>query len=156
MEKGWQAGMSDASGNNERMVFLYDSTRVIRLDEIREVGFPPTVVERISLEGVVGHFAGFDRSPYLASFQLRGLLLSVQLVNVHLFYGSASRTDLERRALETAAVAKWTDLRHKSPYLGAREVITLGDLNMPKPRRDGGNVVYDALTSAGLVTPPHW
>jgi hypothetical protein len=27
MGKGWQAVMSDASGNNERMVFLYDSRR---------------------------------------------------------------------------------------------------------------------------------
>jgi len=155
MGKGWQAVMSDASGNNERMVFLYDSTRVIRLDEIGEIGFPPTAVDRIRLEGVKGHFAGFDRSPYLASFQLKGTPLSVQLVNVHLFYGSSTRGDIERRALETAAVAKWTDLRHRSPYLGAREVIALGDFNMPKPTRDGGNVVYDALTSEGLVTPPH-
>ena len=73
MGNGWQAVMSDASGNNERMVFLYDSTRVIRLDEIGEIGFPPTVVDRIRLRAVSGHFAGFDRSPYLASFQLRGL-----------------------------------------------------------------------------------
>ena len=34
-------------------------------------------------------------------------------------------------------------------------MIALGDFNMPKPRRDGGNIVYDALTSRGLVTPPH-
>lgn len=26
---------------------------------------------------------------------------------------------------------------------------------MPKPRRGGGNVVYDALTSKGLVLPGH-
>jgi len=64
-------------------------------------------------------FAGFDRSPYLASFQLTGLPLSVQLVNVQLFFGSDATRGRERRALETAAVAKWTDLRHKSRYLGA-------------------------------------
>jgi endonuclease/exonuclease/phosphatase family metal-dependent hydrolase len=155
MGNGWQAVMSAAGGNNERMVFLYDSTRVIRLDEIGEIGFLPTVVDRIRLHGVRGHFAGFDRSPYLASFQLKGLPLSVQLVNVHLFYGSEARKDIERRALETAAVAKWTDLRHRSRYLGAREVIALGDFNMPKPRRDGGNCLEDAATSAGLVTPRH-
>ena len=155
MGNGWQAVMSDASGNNERMVFLYDSTRVTRLDEIGEIGFPPAVVDGIRLHGVRGHFAGFDRSPYLASFQLKWAHLSVQLVNVHLFYGSEARRDIERRALETAAVAKWTDLQHRSRYLGAREVIALGDFNMPKPARDGGNIVYDALTSAGLVTPAH-
>ena len=116
---------------------------------------PLTVVDGIRLHGVRGHFAGFDRSPYLASFQLKWAHLSVQLVNVHLFYGSEARRDIERRALETAAVAKWTDLQHRSRYLGAREVIALGDFNMPKPARDGGNIVYDALTSAGLVTPAH-
>ena len=78
------------------------------------------MADRIRLHGVRGHFAGFDRSPYLASFQLKGLPLSVQLVNVHLFYGSEARKDIERRALETAAVAKWTDLRHRSRYLGPR------------------------------------
>lgn len=26
---------------------------------------------------------------------------------------------------------------------------------MPKAKRDGGNIVYDALTSRGLVTPKH-
>src|ERR1041384_1181366 len=98
MGSGWQAVMSDASGNNERMVFLYDSTRVIRLDEIGEIGFPPTVVGRIRLKGVNGHFAGFDRSPYLASFQLKGAHLSVQLVNVHLFSGSGAREGPAPRA----------------------------------------------------------
>jgi len=92
--------MSDASGNDERMVFIYDSARVTRLDEIGEIDFPPTVVDRIKLKGVKAKFAGFDRSPYLASFQLTGLPLSVQLVNVHLFYGSEARKDTERRALE--------------------------------------------------------
>ena len=39
MGKTWQAVTSDASGNNERMVFLYDLTRVIRLDEMGQIGF---------------------------------------------------------------------------------------------------------------------
>ena len=35
-------------------------------------------------------FEGFDRPPYLAAFHLVGTPLSVQLVNVHLFFGSPS------------------------------------------------------------------
>ncbi|HEV8357140.1 MAG TPA: hypothetical protein VGQ17_10290 [Gemmatimonadales bacterium] len=82
--------------------------------------------------------------------------LSVQLHNVHLFFGSDSeKADIERRALETRAVARWTALRNKSRYAGARELIALGDFNMPKTRKDGTNIVYSALTSGGLVTPAH-
>jgi endonuclease/exonuclease/phosphatase family metal-dependent hydrolase len=156
MGGAYQIVMSDASGNNERMVFLYDSAKVIRLDEIGEIAYPPAALGKIKLKGSTASFTGFDRTPYLASFQLRGKPLSVQLVNVHLFYGSAADpADIERRALETIAVAKWTLARQKSKYLGAREVIALGDFNMPKPKPDGGNIVYDALTSGGLVLPPH-
>lgn len=72
-------------------------------------------------------FAGFDRSPYLGSFTLSHSSLSVQLLNVHLFFGSDGMADVERRALETAAVAKWAALRSQSPYAGARELIALGD-----------------------------
>ena len=34
--------MSDASGNNERMAFLYDSAKLILLEEIGEIAFPPS------------------------------------------------------------------------------------------------------------------
>jgi hypothetical protein len=61
----------------------------------------------------------------------------VQLVNVHLYYGSESPRDVERRTLETVAAARWTALRTKSRYAGARELIALGDFNMPKPGSNG-------------------
>jgi hypothetical protein len=100
-------------------------------------------------------FRGFDRPPYLASFWLRGTRLSVQLLNVHLFYGSESPEDIERRALEI----------HPAPVRAAGPPrYQVGDpathsvragLRMPKDRRDGGNIFYDALTSRGLVLPEH-
>lgn len=46
-------------------------------------------------------------------------------------------------------------LRNKSRYARARELIALGDFNMPKTRKDGTNIVYSALTGGGLVTPEH-
>jgi endonuclease/exonuclease/phosphatase family metal-dependent hydrolase len=90
----------------------------------------------------------------MASFKANERL-SVLLINVHLFYGSSARKDIERRALETAAVARWAAGRRRSRFSFAREVVAVGDFNMPKPARDGGNIVYDALTQEGLVTPPH-
>jgi len=147
--------MSDAGGNNERLVFIFDGRKLARLDEIGEIDLPPARAAAVRIDGVRQRFAGFDRNPYLASFQLNGTPLSVQLVNVHLYYGSEAPRDIERRSLESVAVARWTALRRKSRYAGARELIALGDFNMPKPRRDGSNAVLAALASGGLVIPPH-
>ncbi len=50
--------------------------------------------------------------------------LSILLVNVHLIYGSERKVDIERRALETAAVARWAWLRAASEELrSARSVV---------------------------------
>jgi endonuclease/exonuclease/phosphatase family metal-dependent hydrolase len=148
--------MSDAGGNNERLVFIFDGTKLSLLDEIGEVAFAPSMAQAVTLPGVSQSFTGFDRAPYLASFNLIGTPLSVQLLNVHLFFGSDSdAADIDRRALETTAVAKWTAERNKSKYAGARELIAVGDFNMPKAHKDGTNIVYSALTSRGLVTPTH-
>ncbi len=155
MGRRYRVVMSDAGGNNERLVFIFDGRKLERLDEIGEIAYPPSRAATVRMKGVRRQFAGFDRTPYLASFQLTGTSLSVQLVNVHLFYGSDTRADVDRRALESLAVARWTALRNKSKYAGAREVIALGDFNMPKPRRDGTNPVQGALASGGLVIPPH-
>ncbi|MGE3600909.1 MAG: hypothetical protein AB7N70_35785 [Dehalococcoidia bacterium] len=151
----YQVLMSDAGGNNERLVFIYDRRKLGLLDEIGEVSISPSRAKSVKLDPEGAPFVGFDRPPYLASFNLIGTPLSVQLVNVHLFFGSPGPADVARRALEVKAVARWAALRNESPYAGARELIALGDFNMPKARRDGGNVVYDALTSRGLVTPGH-
>lgn len=151
---GYGYVMSDASGNNERMVFLCDRKKLRLLEEIGEISFPPKEAARVAIPGVKAKFAGFDRTPYLASFVLNDKM-SVLLINVHLFYGSEAKPDIQRRALETAAVARWAAVRRKSRYSFAREVVALGDFNMPKPDKHGGNVVYDALTSRGLVTPEH-
>lgn len=151
----YQVLMSDAGGNNERLVFIYDRKKLKLLEEIGEVSIAPSRAKSGKLDDESEHFVGFDRPPYLASFNLTGTSLSVQLVNLHLFFGSPSPVDVARRALEVTAVARWAALRNESQYSGARELIALGDFNMPKPRRDGGNVVYDALTSRGLVTPGH-
>ena len=60
---------------------------------------------------------------------------------------------MERRALETFAVAKWCDLRKKSKFSFTRELMALGDFNMPKA--EPGDPIYKALTSLGLELPDH-
>ena len=42
LPKSYRIIMSDASGNNERMAFLYDSKKLTVLEEIGEIAFPPS------------------------------------------------------------------------------------------------------------------
>jgi endonuclease/exonuclease/phosphatase family metal-dependent hydrolase len=143
--------MSDASGNNERMVFIYDSSVLKPLEEIGEIAFPPSDYQSIKLPGVTQRFEGFDRTPYLVSFEYGQT--SFIFINVHLFYGDEKPKSIGRRSLETYAVAKWADRRHHSKYSFTRELVVLGDFNMPKS--DPADPIYKALTKLGLDVPAH-
>ncbi len=144
--------MSDIAGNKERMAFVFDSQKVRLLEKIGEIALPPADLKNIKLLAVKRKFAGFDRTPYLATFQAGRL--SFLLVNVHLFFGSdAKKADIERRALETFAVARWAEQRQKSKFSFTRDIIALGDFNMPKVTPS--DPIFKALTSKGLHLPQH-
>lgn len=143
--------LSDVAGNNERMAFLYDSQKLKLLEEVGEIAFPPSYYNKIKLPGNPLKFVGFDRTPYLVSFEAGET--SFTLVNVHLFFGDNKPASLNRRALETFAVAKWCDQRKKSHFSFTRELLAMGDFNMPKS--EPGDPIYSALTSLGLELPEH-
>ena len=147
----YQVIMSDAAGNNERMAFLYNSQRLTLLEEIGEIAFPPSSYKTIKLPGIKRKFEGFDRTPYLVVFEAGKT--SFMFVNVHLFFGNDKPDSVARRSLETFAVAKWADLRKRSPISFTRELVTLGDFNMPK--RIPSDPIYRALTKLGLELPEH-
>jgi hypothetical protein len=58
----------------------------------------------------------------------------------------------DRRRLETFAVARWADLRRKSPYVSTPNILALGDFNLPKT--EPGDPICDELTSRRLQLPP--
>lgn len=143
--------MSDASGNNERMVFVYNRRRLRVQDEIGEIAYPPSKYRSIKLPGVSLKFNGFDRTPYLAAYTFGGT--PFVFTNVHLYFGSARKASIHRRALETYAVAKWANLRRRSKITAHQELVALGDFNMP--RSEPGDPIYNALTRLGLQLPEH-
>lgn len=150
----WRLLFSDPAGNDERMAFAYDSSRVTPFEMIGEIGFPVSALKRVKLKGVNQAFQGFDRNPYIVTFGAGKL--SFLLANVHLYYGTLNtaakkKKSMERRALETYAVALWAHDRSKSPYAFTRDIIALGDFNMPK--RDPTDPIYKALTAKGLHLP---
>jgi len=151
LPKSYRVIMSDAGGNNERMAFLYDGGKLTALEEIGEIAFPPSRYKTVKLPGIQLQFNGFDRTPYLAAFSAGNT--SLMFVNVHLFFGDDKPKSVARRSLETFAVAKWADLRKKSPFSFTRELVALGDFNMPKS--NPGDPIFTALTKLGLELPEH-
>lgn len=151
----YRALVSDRAGNQERLAFLYDENKVRLLEKVGEIAIPPSEARNVKLPGIAQKFDGFDRNPYLAAFQAGAL--TFLLVSVHLYFGTekgeASKRDMNRRSLETYAVARWADLRRKSPNAYTRNIIALGDFNLPKA--EPGDPIFDALTRRGLRLPRH-
>jgi len=107
--------LTDIGENYERAGFLYDSSKVTRLELAGEVAVPPKDHRYIRMKGVSGSSRGFDRNPYLAAFQAGSLTFTA--VSAHLYFGSHSYFDEDRRALEAYALARWADQRHKKEQL---------------------------------------
>lgn len=116
-------------------------------DEIGEVAFPPSEYRWVNSSEVEGYvFSGFDRNPYLSTFTCGSFVFS--LVNCHSYFGGTDRASIARRTLETLAVARWTDLRRRSRHAFTKDVVALGDFNLPK--RSPDDPIYRALTRRGL------
>ena len=148
----WRYVMSDRAGNDERLAFLYDSAKVTLLEEIGEVAFPPKDNANVTLPGITQAFGGFDRNPYFATFQAGKFTLL--LATVHLFFGDdKQQKDIDRRSLETFAVARWAEREATSKTGYTRNLLVLGDFNMPKA--DPADPIYKALTKKGLQVPAH-
>ncbi len=143
--------LSDIGGNDERAGFIYDSSKVTRLELAAEVAVPPSDHRYIRMRGVSGSFNGFDRNPYAVAFRAGNLEFIA--VSVHLYFGSHSYFDEDRRALEAYALARWAEQRHKSTGAYSQNLLIMGDFNLPK--RDESNTIYPALKSKGLRLPDH-
>jgi hypothetical protein len=70
-----------------------------------------------------------------------------------LLFGSDAPDDLDRRTLETFAVAWLAARTPRDAHSYVPEVVPLGDFNLP--RAVPGDRIFDALVSLGLETPLH-
>jgi endonuclease/exonuclease/phosphatase family metal-dependent hydrolase len=153
LPKSWRAVYSDAAGNDERMAFLYDSRKVKLRELVGEIAVAPADLKNVKLpEATVAKFEGFDRNPYIATFEAGGTVFC--LVNVHLYYGDdTAKAALERRALEAYAVARWCEREARSKHAPTPLIAALGDFNLPKV--DPADPIFRALTRTGLTVSPH-
>lgn len=142
---------SDKAGNNERLGFFYRHRKVKLLEKVGELAIPPSAQRFIKFSNVRQKFRGFDRNPYLAAF--RAGSFTFLLANVHLFFGDEKAVSVNRRSLETFAVARWANLRRRSKNSFTRDIIPLGDFNLPQT--NSRDPIFRALRSRGLHLPTH-
>jgi len=150
--------ISDTAGNDERLAFIYDTHRVETDKLWGEVAFPERHFPR---RDVVAHyrqngkeksqkfkrfrFQPFDRNPFIGSF--RSGTVGLVLANVHLYFGAfqnsgneANRLKYARRVLEIFALAKWADRVSKGGNAWDRDIILLGDMNIPNMEQNESTI----------------
>ena len=128
----------DRGGNRERIGYLYDK-RVITFTGLAAEADPI----RKKKSGEYLPTITWWRPPYMASF--RAGKFDFVLLTVHIRWGNSIAD--RRKSLEELAV--WVDKRRKSKHVKDKDIIVMGDFNIPKVN----DSLYKAITSKGLVAP---
>lgn len=125
-----------ASGNGERMVFVYDKGKVQFLNIAGEIVLPQADQVQSKYQ--------FARSPFLVKFQTGWLKFN--LCTVHLYYGEDKGIKKERRVKEIEAIAKFLKKRGTKDN---ENYILLGDMNVVGP----GDATMKALQDNQFILP---
>ena len=157
--------MTDTAGNDERLAFVYDTTKVAPLELFGELALRPReypkrtvkVRYRQNRQDKVDtfrdfRFVPFDRNPFIGSF--RAGEIGFTLVNTHLYFGRfqnskkrADRARYARRVLEIFALTRWAGRRSNLKATYDRDIILTGDMNVPAMEKTEST--YKALVAFG-------
>ena len=130
---------SSASGNNERMAYLFDTRRVQMSGLAGEIVIPNEWVR--DPEQVIRE--QFVRSPFAVSF--RSGDKTFILVTVHIIYGDSSKD----RVREVKGIAKWLNNWASDINAYDQNLIVLGDFNID----ERGDLLDKTFLSEGLYVP---
>ena len=133
---------TDRRGNRERIGYLYDS-RVTEFTGLAAEPDSPRKKDPSTGESVAA--ITWWRSPYMASFKSGSF--DFILLAAHIRWDSSG--GVTSRAKELKMLAEWVDKRRKQGGVIDKDIIVLGDFNIPKL----DNVTFKALTSKGLEIP---
>lgn len=139
----WRAVFSDyitdAGGNRERIAYVYDKRAAVFTGLAAEAD-PP---RKKTKSGEYLPAISWWRSPYLASF--RAGSFDFVLITAHIRWGSGD----EARLAPLKLLAEWIDRRAKEKYTDDKDIILMGDFNIPAV----GDPLYRAITGKGLQMP---
>ena len=140
----WGFLMTDVTrgddGNDERLAFLFDRTRVSPSGLAAELVIP---LERLSPTGEDSLRQQFARTPYAVSF--RRERVTFILVTLHILYGKRE----SERIPELRGLAQWFREWARQSHRYHHNLIALGDFNIDRK----GSALYEAFTSTGLTIP---
>jgi endonuclease/exonuclease/phosphatase family metal-dependent hydrolase len=141
----WKVVFSDVTegrqGNEERMAYLYDKRAVVFTGLAAEAVVPP-LRTREDGKTVTRPSEQFWRTPYMASF--RAGTFDFVLISVHVQWGTTGG-----REVELGRIADWVEARRKSKFATDKDIILMGDFNVPKR----GDRFFKAITRHGLEVP---
>lgn len=142
--KDWAFLMTDvtlgAAGNDERMVFLYDTTRLKPSGLACELVVPPEWLSEIRPDSLRKQFA---RTPYAVSFKAADS--TFVLVTLHVTFGDVAT----QRIPELKAIARWMADWASQENEWSHNLIILGDFNIDRQ----GDALWQAFVSTGLSVP---
>jgi endonuclease/exonuclease/phosphatase family metal-dependent hydrolase len=140
----WAFLMTDvtqgAAGNDERMAFVFNNTRLQPSGLACELVVPPEWLSEIG-EDAVRH--QFVRTPYAVSFRRKDATFI--LVTLHVDYGDS----LANRIPELKGIARWIGDWARRSTKWHHNLIALGDFNIDRQ----GDAAWRAFTSTGLTVP---
>lgn len=132
--------VTDPTGNNERLTFLYDKRTVISTGLVCEIGFTVPGETHIGYQ--------LHRMPYCASF--RAGRFDFVVANVHIYYGT-SKAGKAQREKEIAELVKFVDNRSMTERTKVfdRDFFVVGDFNIEAV----GDRFFKALVKKGFKMP---
>jgi endonuclease/exonuclease/phosphatase family metal-dependent hydrolase len=142
----WSFIMTDVTrgheGNNERLVFIFNSKKVKLSGLACEIVIPDEELKKnILLPDSLQR--QFVRTPYAVSFKVKDK--TFVLLTLHTIYGKNEKS----RVPELKALAEWMKSWAKDLCRWGHSLMTLGDFNIDKK----GDIAYEAFISTGLDTP---
>ena len=140
----WSFLMTDVTagdrGNNERMAFVFDRTRVKPSGLAAEIVIPPEWKDDLQPDALVKQFA---RTPYVVSFKAGEQTFILVTLHVEFGHSSADRID------ELRNIARWMREWADRSNRWHQSLLTLGDFNIDRR----GDDLWQAFTSTGLTVP---
>lgn len=134
--------IADAGGNWERVAYVYDK-RAVTFTGFAAEADAPRKKDRTTGE-YLPRFSWW-RSPYIASF--RAGTFDFVLIAVHIRWGDSK----EARVQPLELLADWIDKRRKRSDTREKDIILMGDFNIPSTRP--GDKLFSAITRKGLRVP---
>lgn len=140
----WRAVYSDSvgdhGGNQERIAYVFDKRAVAFTGLAAEADAPR---KKNKKTGEYETLFSWWRKPYIASF--RSGNFDFVLITAHIRWGN-KKTD---RIAPLKLLANWVEKMRKSKYCIDKDIIVMGDFNIPKV----GDALFKAITGNGLKIP---